>query len=187
MPKDPIDELDLKIIKALSENCTKPITQIAKEVKISRPTVIARIAKLRETEVIDCGAKVNVNKLGFKLASIHLEAKDQQSEEQILNTITKCPRLLQLVQLTGKPVYVALVFIENTETLLSTIDCLSSAINAKTISYHRVIPLVGKTFNLKIPEKTEITPCGKDCFICIAYKQDECHGCPSNKAYKGII
>jgi DNA-binding Lrp family transcriptional regulator len=187
MPKDPIDELDLKIIKALSENCTKPITQIAKEVKISRPTVMARIAKLRETGVIDCGAKVNVTKLGFKLASIHLEAKDQQSEEQIVTTITKCPRLLQLLQLTGKPVYVALVFTENTETLLSTIDCLSSAINAKTISYQRVIPLVNETFQLNIPEKNDITPCGKECGICIAYKQNECNGCPSNKAYKGIL
>ncbi len=182
-----IDELDLKIIKALSEDCSKPITQIAKETKISRPTVIARISKLKKTGIIDCGAKINVSKLGFKLASIHFEAKDPKLEEQMIAQITKCPRLLQLFQVTGKSTYIALVFTENTETLLSTIDCLSTLLSAKVLSYQRVIAKANESFHLKITEKGEITPCGKECGACIAYKQNECFGCPSSKDYKGII
>ena len=188
MSKENVDELDLRIIKSLSEDCAKSTTQIAKEVKSSRPTVIARIANLKKSKIVDCGAKVNVSKLGFKLASIHFEAKDAQSEEQLVATVTKCPRLLQLFQISGKPVYLALVFTENTETLLSTIDCLSSVLNAKVISYQRVIPLRVESFSLKISlEKCDVTPCGKECGLCIAYKQNECFGCPSTKAYKGQI
>ena len=188
MSKEDVDELDLRIIKSLSEDCGKSTTKIAKEVGSSRPTVIARVAKLKESKIVDCGAKVNVSKLGFKLASIHLEAKDAQSEEQLVATLTKCPRLLQLFQISGKPIYLALVYTENAETLLSTIDCLSAVLNAKTISYQRVIPLIDQAFNLRISlEKCDVTPCGKECGLCIAYKQNECFGCPSTKAYKGQI
>ena len=187
MSKEAVDELDLKIIKSLSEDCAKSTTQVSKEVRSSRPTVITRIVRLKESKILDCRAKVDLSKLGFKLASIHFEAKDAQSEEQIVTTITKCPRLLQLFQITGKPIYLALVFTENAETLLSTIDCLSSALNAKVLSYQRVIPLLNESFYLKIPEKSEVTPCGKECGVCIAFKQNECYGCPSSRDYKGII
>ena len=188
MSREAIDELDLRIIKSLSEDCAKSTTQITKEVRSSRPTVIARIANLKKSKIVDCGAKVNVSKLGFKLASIHFEAKDAQSEEHLVATIKKCPRLLQLFQITGKPIYLALVYTENAETLLSTIDCLSTVLNAKTISYQRVIPLIDESFNLRISlEKCDVTPCGKECGLCIAYKQNECFGCPTTKAYKGQI
>jgi len=188
MSKKTIDKLDLEIIKSLSEDCAKSTTKIAKEVSSSRPTVIARIVNLKKSEIVDCGAKINVAKLGLKLASIHFEAKDPQSEEQLISTITKCPRVLQLFQIAGKPIYMALVFTENAETLLSTIDCLSTLLNAKTISYQRVIPLLGESFNLKTNiEKCDVTPCGRECGLCIAYKQNECFGCPSTNAYKGQI
>jgi Lrp/AsnC family transcriptional regulator, leucine-responsive regulatory protein len=182
-----IDELDLKIIRSLSEDCTKPVTKIAKEVKSSRPTVIARLSNLRRERIIDCSAKINITKLGLKLASIHFEAKDPESEEQLISTISKCPRLLQLFQISGQPTFLALIYTENAETLLSTIDCLQKAVNAKIISYQRIIPLLDQTFHLKIIEKSDVTPCGKECGLCIAYKQNECHGCPSNTAYKGPL
>jgi len=188
MAKNPIDELDLRIIKALSEDCTKSTTQIAKEVNSTRPTVTARIADLKKSNIIDFGAKINVSRLGFKLASIHFEAKDPQSGEQLIATMTKCPRVLQLFQIAGKPIYLALVFTENAETLLATMDCLSTIVNARIISYQRIIPLLGESFSLRISlEKSEITPCGKNCGLCISYKQNECSGCPSSKAYKGSI
>ena len=188
MSKNPIDELDLRIIKALSEDCTKSTTQIAKEVHSSRPTVMARIANLKQSKIVDFGAKINVSKLGLKLASIHLEAKDPQSEEQLIATIRKCPRVLQFFQIAGKPIYLALVFTENAETLLATMDCLSTVVNARIISYQRILPLLGESFSLKISlEKGEITPCGKECGLCIAYRQNECIGCPSSKAYKGPV
>ena len=182
-----IDELDLKIIKSLSEDCTKSITQIAKEVKSSRPTVIARLSNIRKEKIIDCSAKVNISKLGLKLASIHFEAQDTQSEEQLITTISKCPRLLQLFQISGKPTFLALIFIENAETLLSTVECLATVINAKIISFQRIIPLLDQTFHLKITEKSVVTPCGKECGLCIAYKHNECYGCPSSTAYKGTL
>ncbi len=187
MPKN-LDELDLKILKALIEDCRKSTTKIASEAHTTRPTAIARINHLTEHEIVDFGAKINVTKLGLKLATIHFEANKGQSTEEILNTLKKCPRIVQLIQLTGKPVFTALMVFEDANTLLSSIDCLSSTLNVNIVSYQRILPLIGESYGIKINlEKHEINPCGNDCRLCLSYQQNECVGCPSSNSYKGQI
>ena len=183
-----LDELDVRIIKALSEDCRKSTTEVARETQTSRPTATARIKELAENQIVDFGAKVNISKLGFKLVTIHFEIDASQKEEQIIKMLRACPRVLQLVQLVGMPNYTALIYVENSDTLLSSIECLQSVLKAKIISYQRVLPLVGESFSLKIIlGKCEKTPCGKECGLCLAYKQNECIGCPSTKDYRGPI
>jgi DNA-binding Lrp family transcriptional regulator len=183
-----IDELDVKIMKSLSEDCRKSTTQIAKDAKTSRPTAIARINQLSEKQIIDFGAKINIQKLGFKLASLHFETDKTRTTQQVVDTLKICPRVLQLIQLTGKPNYTALIYVEDAETLLSSIDCLESVLNVKVTSYQRVLPLIGESFSLKIAlEKCTKTPCGKECGLCLAYQHNECAGCPPTKDYRGPI
>jgi len=183
-----VDELDLKILKALSEDCRKSTTSIAKEVGASRPTVIARMKRLTQSQIVDFGAKINITKIGFKLAAIHFEADKGQSTEEVVKMLKKCPRVIQLIQITGRPTYNALIYVEDAETLLSSIDCLSSILDLKVSSYQRVQPLIGESFTIEIElEKCDKTPCGKECAVCLSYKQNECVGCPSTKEYKGPI
>ena len=185
MPKN-LDELDLKILKALIEDCRKSITQIAKEAHTTRPTAIARINRIEEEGIVDFGAKLNVTKLGLKLATIHFEAQKGQSTDEILNALKKCPRIVQLIQLTGKPVFTALMAVEDANTLLSSIERMSSTLNINVVSYQRILPLIGESFKIKIsPEKHDLTPCGNDCRLCISYQQNECLGCPASNVYKG--
>ena len=182
----PHHKLDTKIMKSLSEDARKSTTQIAKEAKTSRPTTIARIKRLSENQIMDFGAKINISKIGLKLASIHFQT--DEPTVLISNKLKTCPRVLQLIQLTGKPNYTALIYIEDAETLMSSIECLESLLGAKAISYQRIVPLIGESFNLKIlTEKLDKTPCGKECGVCLNYQQNECTGCPSTKAYKGPI
>ena len=183
-----IDEIDVRIIESLSEDCRKPTTQIAKEIGVSRPTVIARIRNLAKNHIVDFGAKVNVTKLGFKLALLSLETDNVKEKQNIVTKQAACPRILQLVQTIEKPNYTAIVCAENAETLLSTIDCLKGILNARIISWHRIKPIIGESFNLKILlEKCELTPCGKKCGICSNYEESECVGCPATKDYKGPL
>jgi Lrp/AsnC family leucine-responsive transcriptional regulator len=183
-----IDDLDVKIMKSLSEDCRKSTTQIAKEAGISRPTAIARMNELAKINLIDFGAKVNIEKLGFKLALITLETDETQRRQDILDKLAACPRVLQLVQAIAKPTYTALVCAETAETLLSSIECIKNVLSARIISWQRVKPIIGETFSLKIfLEKCELTPCGKKCAICVSYTESDCVGCPATTDYKGPL
>jgi len=181
-----VDELDLRILKALSEDCRKSTTAIAKEVGTSRQTAIARMKRITKKEIVDFGAKIIIRKLGLKLAAVHFEAKKDQSTEEVVKMLKKCPRVIQLIQITGKPTFNALIYIENAETLLSTIDCFSAIFDLKVSSYQRVQPLIGESFTMEISiEKCDTAPCGRECGVCLAYQQNECAGCPSTKHYEG--
>jgi DNA-binding Lrp family transcriptional regulator len=182
------DEIDLRIMKSLSEDCRKSTTQIAKEAGISRPTAIARIRNLAEKKIVDFDAKVNVTSMGFKMALATLETDNLEERQGIVTILEACPRVLQLVQTIEKPSYTALVCAENSETLLSAIECLRSVLSAKITSWQRVKPIIGDTFDLKIfLEKCELTPCGKKCGLCSSYQESECVGCPATKDYKGPL
>jgi DNA-binding Lrp family transcriptional regulator len=184
----PIDELDKKIISSLSKDCRKSTTQIAKEARASRPTVIARIKQLSESHIIDFKAKVNLKKLGLKFATIHFEVEEAQESEQVIEKLKLCPRVLQLIQLAGKPNYAALIYVEDAETLLSSIDCLESFLGIKILMYQRVLPIIGESFDIEISlEKCDKTPCGKECGLCLSYQHVECAGCPTTSKSRGPI
>jgi DNA-binding Lrp family transcriptional regulator len=183
-----IDALDLKIMKSLSEDCRKSTTQIAKEAGTSRPTAIARIKHLSENQIVDFGAKINLTKLGLKFASIHFETNIAETSQQVVDKLKLCPRVIQLVQLVGKPNYMALIYVEDAETLLSSIGCLESYLGLKITSYQRVLPLIGESFNPRLClEKSQKTPCGKECGICLSYQHVECAACPATSEYRGPI
>lgn len=182
------DAIDLKIIKSLSEDCRKSTTQIAKEAGISRPTAIARIKNLAEEHLVDFGAKVKIANMGFKMASLALETDTAEAKLESAAILETCPRVLQLVQTIEKPQYAALVWAENSDTLLSVIECLRTVLNARIGSWQRVKPIIGDAFDLKIfLEKCELTPCGKRCGLCSSYQESECAGCPPTKDYKGPL
>ncbi len=183
-----VDSLDIKIIESLTQDCRKSTTQIAKEAGTTRPTAIARINRLLKEQIIDCSAKMKPSSLGLKLASVHLVAEENQTSEHIVSTLKKCPRVVQLIQLTGQPNYTAIVVVEDAETLLSSLECMSKILKLKIVSYQRILPLIGNSFSVKVSsEKQDMTPCGKDCSVCLCYQQKECVGCPSSKKYKGPL
>jgi len=175
-------------MKSLSEDSRKSTTQIAKEAGTSRPTAIARIKHLSKNQILDFGAKLNLTKLGLKLATVNFEADKAEESQQLVEKLRLCPRVLQLIQSVGKLNYSALIYAEDAETLLSTLDCLESLLGIKLTSYQRVLPLIGESFRLKIqPEKCAKAPCGKECGICLSYRHVECAGCPATKEYRGPI
>ena len=181
-----LDETDCKIIKSLSEDCRKTTTQIAKEAAISRPTAIARLKELAEKQIIDFGAKVDIEKLGWRLAMVSFETEETEKKKDVIQKLELCPRVLQITQNIAMPKYTALICGETPETLLASIECFRSVINARINSWQRIKPIIGESFNLKVLlEKSELTPCGKKCSLCISYQESDCIGCPGTQDYKG--
>jgi len=62
-----MDEIDLQIIKELSENARKPFSKIAKKVGVSTQTVIKRYNEMKAKGIIQtCAIKINLQKLGYE-------------------------------------------------------------------------------------------------------------------------
>ena len=184
-----LDKVDLRIIDSLIKDARKTITQIAKDAGISRPTAINRLKKLRESSSVILGARVNVTKLGFKLALVALKTKTVDAREKPEKNLAICPRVLMLIQSSGNPNYLALLYSENTETLLSVIECFKSFAGVDVVSWHRSKPpILPETLDLKVfPTKYELAPCGKKCGECSCYQNLECLGCPAVIEYKGPL
>jgi len=167
-----LDRVDLKIINSLTEDARKTITQIAKDAGISRPTAINRLRKLRESNVICLGARINVTRLGFKLALVALKTKSGESRQKLETNLAVCPRVLLLLETNGNPQYLALLYGENTETLVSAVECFKSFSGMEMVSWRRSKPpLKIETFNLKVfPTKSELAPVEKNASIVPVFK-----------------
>src|SRR6185295_18319884 len=64
-PDSEFDDIDLHILALLQENCKLPLAKIGEKVGLSAPSVIERIKKLEDHEVIiDYRAIVNARRLG---------------------------------------------------------------------------------------------------------------------------
>lgn len=187
-----LDEVDFRIIRSLSEDARKTISQIAKEADISRPTAIRRLEKLRKNDVIRLGARVNVKKLGFKLALMVFKTNGSKSTREVETDLAVCPRVLMLMHTSGNPNYFALLYSENMETLVSVIECFKSFASTRgmeIVSWHPSnMSSKSETFDLKFfPMKNELTLCGKKCGDCSSYQNQECLGCPAVTEYKGPL
>lgn len=182
------DKVDLKIIKSLIRDARQPVTQLAKEVGVSRPTAINRLKKLTSKNILQINAGINIGKLGFRMACITLEVKGGDNRQQIEKHLINCPRILMLLRLSGKPNLFITLFGENQNTLVSTIESLRDFPGINIVDVNHSEPPFSGTFSLKIfPEKSDITPCGKKCSDCFRYKNDQCLGCPVATEYMGSL
>lgn len=182
-----LDEVDFKLISSLARDARSTTTQIAADARISRPTAIKKLRKLTRNKVVSLGARVNLTKLGFKLALITF--KTQGNRKELKTSLFLCPRVLMLIETGGNPHYLALLYGENTETLVSTIECMKSISGMEIVSWHRLKPpILPETFALQVfPTKNEVAPCCKKCAICSNYQNKECLGCPAVTEYKGFL
>jgi len=97
-----IDDLDFKILKILSENARKPVTEIANILKTT-PTVISyRIKKLIKKKII-LGFRINLNiaKLGYQWFKVDIDLKDYSKRKNIIDYIKTNPHLIIVDESAG--------------------------------------------------------------------------------------
>ncbi len=184
-----LDDVDLRIIRSLMDDARKPVTQLAKEIGVSRPTIISRLDRMIGEGILRLGAGLNLRRLGFFTACVALEIKGADLRRKVEDNLSRCPRVLMLLKLSEKANMLVFLFGETLNTLRSTIEALRDFSGADLISvHHSEPPILAEMFSVKVfPEKGELTPCGRRCIECIHYRSDECVGCPAVKEYKGPL
>ena len=183
-----LNELDLKIVNQLYEDGRISISELAARIDSSRPTVTNRLERLIKDEIVEIKGGLNLRTLGFKIAYVGLEVKEEDARKDIEFYLKKCPRVLNIFRSTGKANIHLNIWGEDDETIKSTIESFRDLHNAEII-YTRYLgtPIYGNIIiNLNTFYKTE-TPCGKICSECHRYTNEWCVGCPITIHYKNPI
>ena len=183
------DKIDKKIIKMINDDWEQGTTKIGRELGLSHTAIRSRLKRLKR-DLIKVKCNVNIEKLGFKLFLLCLDAR---VKNEVINHIKCCPKIISYYNSYGEYNFVMLAVAENTETMESMIEhCL--LFNCKDITNHTVIPIVKASSMyqpIKFLSETEksMTKCDfkTDCPDCESFKHDMCVGCPLNKGYKGIM
>lgn len=187
--KEEIDKLDLWIVELLSEDPRRPIRNIAKKMNVTRLTVNRRLNRLVKSGLIAVNVGLNLRRLGFRTAYIGFEIKGQGKKRQVIESLTKCPRVLTILQPEEEANMMVYCYGETNSTLESFIETMRDSFTDRIIYVHYSEPPIypEKVCVKTYPEKNNAAPCGRICEDCENYKSRRCLGCPAVKAYRGFI
>lgn len=151
MPRK-LDKINLEIIKSLMSDARKSAEN-----------------------VIRTSVGINIGKLGFQTALVALEVESDLRKE-IERNLSKCPRVLMILQLAEKASLSVLLYGENQHSLGSTIECLRYLPGTNIIYvHHSRPPLFPEAISLHVfPEKNDLTPCERKCSDCFRYQNEQC-------------
>ena len=187
--KKDIDKLDLQIVDLLSEEPRRAVNSIAKKLNVTRLTVTRRLDKLVKKGLIALNVGLNLKKLGFRTAYIGFEVKGREKKRGVLELMTKCPRVLTILQPEEEANIMVYCYGETNSTLESFIETMRDSFMDRIVYVHHSEPPIypDKICVKAYPNKLDVAPCGRICEDCGNYKEERCLGCPAVKAYKGII
>jgi Lrp/AsnC family transcriptional regulator for asnA, asnC and gidA len=122
-----IDEIDIKILKALLNDPRTSFAEIAEDCGMSTNTIRMRHKRLKETGVIT-GATMQINPkfLGYNciaLLNIQTAANEEKSVHEFVKNI---PNIIDVFQPIGNYNVHALAVLKSTDELACTVDCIKS-------------------------------------------------------------
>lgn len=132
-----IDDIDIKILKALQEKGRTKRNQLAEIVGLSVPSVSERLNKLEEQGVIEgYFAKVNKQTFGLDImAYIHVIMESSKYYKSLISHVDKLPQILECHSVLGEGSHLLKVVVSNTgalEKLLSKIQTWPGVTATKT-------------------------------------------------------
>lgn len=97
-----IDEIDTKIVDALTLNGRVAFREIAKQIGASTTTIARRYENLKKNNFIKVSIQVNPSKLGFQgILDVNLAVKEQNEIDQTANRLCEIPGVSYLVKVSG--------------------------------------------------------------------------------------
>ena len=114
-----LDDIDIKILKALQEKGSTKRNQLAEQVGLSVPSVSERLNKLEEYGIIE-GYYAKVNKQSFGLditAYIHVVMDSSKHYKSLISHVDKMPQILECHSVLGEGSHLLKVVVRNTEAL----------------------------------------------------------------------
>lgn len=147
-----LDKIDVAIIHSLMQDGRKSFRQIAKEIKVSTPTVESHFTKMRGAGIIkNIVPTFDVDKLDEQLSAfVYLKTNPSQSVN-IANKLSSIPVVQDIYVMTGdfnlmvkvlaeKPEHIE-AFIREKLAVIKGVRSVSYHIVARTIKEEQIIPL----------------------------------------------
>lgn len=183
-----LDSLDFKILHELQMDGRTSITDLAGNVKSSRPTVTNRLKQLLNNGQIIISGGLSLKAAGYKMSCVGLEVKTDESRKKIEQYLKDCPRVLYAFRTPEKANLHLGVWGENDHTLNSTIESFRDHQDVDVIYSHYLgTPIYGDIPVNVHPVKSDETPCGVVCSECNRYENEWCLGCPVSVDYKNPL
>lgn len=181
--EDKIDDLDLRFILQLQENCRLSMIKLSDKVGCSRPTTMKRLKRLIGEGIVMVAG--NMTKFGYKMASIGIEVKSSEAMAELEECLTHCPRVINMFRTTGKANLHMSVWGEDDRALNSTVESMRETPNVDVVyAYYLGTPIHGEVLFKVHSNEDGTPPCEKKCTDCHRYEDMWCPGCPVSSAYR---
>lgn len=184
-----LDKRDRQILSLLENNPEMSQSDIAANLKISQPSVSARIHKLKQKGALTYVVGMNLKKVNLYIAKVDVIANNTSS---VLNIFKDCPYFLNGLIVSGKH-NLCLFFVgEDIATLEAIVDGHlrdNSLVQRAEVSIV-ITPVKDLIMPLKMSfDDSEIPPCGigHNCKECDHHISNRCLGCPVTNSYNGKI
>lgn len=98
-----MDSLDARLLRELDADCRVGILELSRRLSVARPTVQARIEKLRASGVISSfSAVLDTDALGYTVtAFVSLEIR-QRRDAEVIAHLREVPEVLEVFSITGQ-------------------------------------------------------------------------------------
>jgi len=184
-----LDAKDRTIISMFAEDSGVSQEQIAKKIKLSQPSVAARIAKLKESGALSDQIGINPLKLGLYLAKVDISST---KPDEILRMFRGCPYFANGFTISGKNNLCLFFFSESITTLEAIVNGhLRSNSSVNDVDFNIVIT---SERDFVVPsvmeyEHSSTPPCGVklECKDCSSFTSVKCMGCPVTGQYQGTF
>ena len=182
-----LDDKDKTIISMYSADPDVSQDAIAKAIRLSQPSVAARVARLKEMGAL--GVSVGIAPLGMGLYLAKVDLASTRPNE-IIDMFAGCPYFANGFSVSGRHNLCLFFFSESVTTLESIVNGhIRSHPSVSDVDFDIVIASV-KDFIIPVtlrPRHSAKPPCGSAlrCSACPEFKSHKCMGCPVTGEYQG--
>ena len=118
-----IDRVDEQILAILATDARVSVTELARMVSMSGPSVSERIKRLEESGVItDYSVNINYNEIGLPIAAWLRIRPIPGQLQNVVAVIKKIPEIVECDRITGDDCFIARTHVASMEELEKVID-----------------------------------------------------------------
>lgn len=179
-----LDLTDRHIVEMMRLEPDVTQARIAERLKLSQPSVAARIKRLKDSGILVARVGLSIHKLGLIIGDVTLSVK---APHELLSKFAYCPCFLGGCTTSGERNVLLVFAAEDISSLQGIIDQrIRDDPHTSNISFKILNGL--DSFGhcpMLCPEKKETSPCGACCSACTQYLAGDCLGCPATVDYRG--
>lgn len=147
-----IDDIDREILARLQDDGRETASQIAKELKLTVPTITERIRKLQDANIIQAfQAVINPRSMGLDVtAIITVISSSSDDHKQVIDQAKETPEVIQFFSTTGMGSLMLWVATENSQTLEELLRNIQSWPNVTRTETQVILSTYKTTLQLPI-------------------------------------